>query len=293
MRRVSPSLLFVVVLLLNGPPPRAVQIQLPETPAGRQCAAWQQAFNGSHREAYRAFLQKNFPSRAEHLDQEWGVREMTGGFELRKLEESTPTKVVALVQGRASDQFGRLTLEVEAAEPHRIANLELRAIPRPAEFALPHMSESALLTALRKKLEEDAAAEQFAGAALLAKNGKPIFAKAYGLADRENRIPAISDGSKYLVEKMQRFPGETVVLHLTLVARRHLPWSQIRMPIAQTSSGPGGRTFKCNRSANPFVASYTAHMIPAAAVRLPRRSSVRMPSQEPPVESCDEVRFGT
>src|SRR5207302_10918221 len=82
-------------------------------------------------------------------------------------------------------------LEVEAAEPHRIANRELRAIPRPAEVALPHMSESALLTALRKKLEEDAAAEQFAGAALLAKNGKPIFAKAYGLADRENRIPGI------------------------------------------------------------------------------------------------------
>jgi len=118
-----------------------------------------------------------------------GFREMTGGFELRKVEESTPTKLVALVQERVSDQFARLTLEVEDADRHNIKNLELWTISRPAEFALPHLSESELISALGKRLKEEADAERFAGAAVVARNGKLVFSQAYGLADRDKKIP--------------------------------------------------------------------------------------------------------
>ncbi|HEX7335507.1 MAG TPA: serine hydrolase domain-containing protein, partial [Pyrinomonadaceae bacterium] len=114
---------------------------------------------------------------------------MTGGFELKKLEESTPTKVVALLQERSSDQVGRMTLEVEAAAPYTITRLSLGAIERPAELALPHLSESELIPAFRKKLDEDVAGGRFSGAALVARNGKTVFAQAYGLADRENKTP--------------------------------------------------------------------------------------------------------
>jgi D-alanyl-D-alanine carboxypeptidase len=179
--------LIAVLLLVTGA--YAQQVQLPETPAGHQAAAWLEAFNRGDREAYRDFLQKNFPSQLESFDQEMQFREQTGGFELRKIEDSTAAKIVALVQERASDQFGRMTLEIESSEQHRITKLDLRAIPRPAEFSLPHMSENELMAALRKKLEADAAAGGFAGAVLVAKDGKPIFAEAYGLADREHKIP--------------------------------------------------------------------------------------------------------
>lgn len=94
---------------------------------------------------------------------------------------------MALVQERASDQFGRLTLEVEAVEPHNITSLGLRAIPRPADFPLPHVSEKELIADLRNRLETDAAAGSFAGSVLVAKHGKPIFAEAYGLADRSTK----------------------------------------------------------------------------------------------------------
>jgi CubicO group peptidase (beta-lactamase class C family) len=167
----------------------AGQMQLPETPAGKQCAAWLQAFNRDDREGYRAFLEQNFPSRVKNLDQDLGFRHMTGGFELRKVEESTPTKLVALLQERLSDQFARLTLEVQAATPPQITSMGLRAIPRPAEFPLPHMSEADFTTALRKKLQEDAASDRFAGTVLVAKNGKPIWEETYGLADREHKVP--------------------------------------------------------------------------------------------------------
>jgi CubicO group peptidase (beta-lactamase class C family) len=191
----------------------AAEIQFPDTPAGHQTAAWLEAFNTGNRESYRDFLQKNFPSRLQNLDQEMGFREMAGGFELRKVEESTPTKLVALVQERRSDQFGRLSLEVEAAEPHRIANLDLRAIARPAEFSLPHMSESELIAALRKNLEEDAATDRFAGSVLVAKSGKPVFAQAYGLADREHKAPNILK-TRFRIGSMNKMFTATATLQL-------------------------------------------------------------------------------
>jgi CubicO group peptidase (beta-lactamase class C family) len=214
MRKLSVLLVVTFFLLLsNAAVTCPAQTRTPDTPAAQQCAAWLETFNRGDRDNYRDFLQKNFPSRLQSLDQELGFRQMTGGFDLRKVEESTPTTLVALVQERLSDQFARLTLEVESAEPHRIANLDLRAIPRPAEFPLPHMSESDLTLALRKKLEEDAAADRFAGSALVAKNGKPVFAHAYGLADREHKVPNTLK-TRFRIGSMNKMFTATAILQL-------------------------------------------------------------------------------
>jgi D-alanyl-D-alanine carboxypeptidase len=222
MTKVRVSVLVTFFLALSGSEATcAAQMQFPDTPAGHQGADWLVAFNTGNRETYRDFLQRNFPSRVERVDQEMGFREMTGGLELRRVEESTPTKVVALVQERLSDQVARLTLEIEAAEPHHIANLDLRAIPRPAEFPLPHMSESDLTQAIRKKLEEDAAADRFAGSALVAKNGKPVFAQAYGLADREHKVPDTLK-TRFRIGSMNKMFTATAALQLAQAGKLRL-----------------------------------------------------------------------
>ena len=187
--------------------------QFPDTPAGHQATAWLQAFNSGDREKLHNFLETNLPDRAQHMDQEMGFRAMTGGFDLKKVEESTPTKLVALVQERASDQIGRLTFEVGSSEPHRITNLDLRAIPRPAEFALPHMSESVLITALRKKLDADSRADRFSGAVLVAKNGKSVLAEAFGLADREQKVPNTLK-TRFRIGSMNKMFTATSILEL-------------------------------------------------------------------------------
>ncbi|HET6892451.1 MAG TPA: serine hydrolase domain-containing protein [Pyrinomonadaceae bacterium] len=165
------------------------QAEFPNTPVGNQAKAWLEAFNAGDADKFKEFLRKNFPARLERADQAMAFRQITGGFELKKVEESTPTKLVALVQERSSDQFARLSIEVDAGEQHQITTLNLQGIPRPPEFALAHLSESELIAALRKKLDDEAAADRFSGAALVAKNGKPVFAQAYGLADREKKTP--------------------------------------------------------------------------------------------------------
>ena len=166
------------------------QTQLPNSPAANQAKAWLDVFNAGDADKYKEFVRNNFAANLQQrADRDARFREMTGGFEVKKIEESTPTKVVALLQERLSDQIGRMTIEVEAAEPHTITRLSLSAIERPAELAIPHLSESELIPAFRKKLDEDVAIGRFSGAALMARNGKTVFAQAYGLADREKKTP--------------------------------------------------------------------------------------------------------
>lgn len=181
--------LLAAILLLFIAPACLAQTQFPDTPAGNQTKGWMEAFNAGDIEKYREFYRKNFPARVGRAAGAMQLRQDNGGFELKKVEESTPTKIVALLQERLSDRFVRVTVEVDAGEPHQMTRLDLQGIPRPAEFALPQLSESELITAARKKLDDETAADRFSGAALIAKNGKTVFAQAYGLADREKKTP--------------------------------------------------------------------------------------------------------
>jgi len=167
----------------------AQQPQLPDTPAAHQFSGWLQAFNSGDRATLLKFFESNYPERAAHIDDAMNFREHTGGFDLKKVEESTPTRFSGLVQERNSDAFARVVIEVQPEAPHRIVSLGTRRIPRPAEFLIPRMSEDQMLAALKAKLQKDAAEDHFSGAVLVAKDGKPVFTGAYGLADREKKTP--------------------------------------------------------------------------------------------------------
>ncbi|HSD48035.1 MAG TPA: serine hydrolase domain-containing protein [Pyrinomonadaceae bacterium] len=189
LRTLRNSSLAAVALLLFIAPACFAQAQFPDTPAGNQAKAWLEVFNAGDVEKHKEFVRKNAPSRIDRIDRETGLRQQTGGFDIRKIEESTPTKIVALLQERVSDQFARLTVEVDATEQHLITRLALQGVARPAEFAIAHLSETELTAALKKKADDMAAADLLSGAVLVARNGKTTFAQAYGLADREKKTP--------------------------------------------------------------------------------------------------------
>src|ERR1043165_3527010 len=165
------------------------QSQLPDTPAANQAKGWLEVFNAGDVEQRRAFLQKNYPSRLERFDRETEMRRGTGGFDGVNVAESTPTKIVLLIQERLGEQFAQFTVEVEPAPPHAIKQFQFQLLPRPAEFAIRHLNDNELVASLRKRLDEVVAADLFSGAVLVAKDGKTVFAQAYGLADREKKTP--------------------------------------------------------------------------------------------------------
>jgi CubicO group peptidase (beta-lactamase class C family) len=139
---------------------------------------------------------------------------MTGGFDLRKIEESSATRMSGLLQERSSDQFARFAMAVEDNAPHLITEWRLDAVPTPAEFAIARLSEAEMLEAAKARIDELVKDERFSGAVLVTKNGKPILSGSYGLADRERKIPN-SAGTKFRIGSMNKMFTATSILQLT------------------------------------------------------------------------------
>jgi D-alanyl-D-alanine carboxypeptidase len=189
MRAVSLPIL-PLLLALALPSRAAAQGAPTDTPAARRMSGWLAAFNSGSIDSLRRFLAEAAPN--PPADQRMlrvnpntpRFREATGGFDFRKVESSTPTHIVVLVQERESDQIARLTMDVAPDAPHHVIALGLQAIPRPSELAIPRLSDAALAAELRRRLERDAASGRFAGAVLVARGGRTLFEGAYGAADR-------------------------------------------------------------------------------------------------------------
>jgi D-alanyl-D-alanine carboxypeptidase len=83
---------------------------------------------------------------------------------------------------------------------------------RPLEPKM-HLQEEQLLTALGRESERDAKTGFFSGAILIAKNGQAIFESAYGLADRQRRIPN-TPATRFRVGSMNKMFTAVAVLQL-------------------------------------------------------------------------------
>lgn len=187
---------------------------IPKTPAGEEFSAWLEAFNSGERPQIEE-SQKRFknPPPGQNAEGELGYRRMTGGFDLRKIEQSTPTRISGLVQERSSDQFARFMMEVEPNPPHLITNWSLEAVATPADFAVARMSEAQAVEAAKARIDELVQQEQFSGAVLVTKNGKPILSGAYGMADRERKV-ANSLSTKFRIGSMNKMFTAVSILQL-------------------------------------------------------------------------------
>jgi D-alanyl-D-alanine carboxypeptidase len=211
--------LTVAILLISGC--LSGQVQVSDNPAAHQLSNWLTAFNSGDRATFLVFLQKNYPARAGDIDGEMGFREATGGFDLKQAGDCADTRCAAILKERDSDQFARIVVDIDPAEPHAIKGIELRAIPRPAEFSIPRMTEEEALKAFHVYLDRAAAAGRFSGAALVAKNGKPVFTAVYGMADREKKIPNTLD-TKFRIGSMNKMFTATSVLQLLQAGKINL-----------------------------------------------------------------------
>src|SRR6267143_1712364 len=192
---------------------RAAAVETPKTPAGEQFSAWLKSFNSGDRAQMEEILTRFKDRGGREVNGMLGFRERTGGFDLRKIEESAALRVSGLLQERDSDQFARFTMDVEAEAPHKITRFDLNAVPRPVEFPIDRMSQRDLLAALPDRLDKDSVADKFAGAVIVAKDGKVVFKGAYGMADREKKTPNTLD-TKFRIGSMNKMFTATSILQL-------------------------------------------------------------------------------
>ena len=186
---------------------------LPNTPAGRVFREWLVAFNTQDPAQLREFYKIHNPAHLDWAGTDARLAHTTGGFDLRRIVKSSPTNLTVLLQARNSDDFVRSILYVGTVAPYKIAGFLLMQTPRPAEFALPHLAQDQLVAQLQGLLKRETAGDRFAGAVLVAKNGKPIFEQAYGLADRAHKIPNTLD-TRFRIGSMNKMFTATAIMQL-------------------------------------------------------------------------------
>ena len=160
-----------------------------QPPSLRLFRAWLAAFNSGDRQRYAKFLKRNFPTRAPLINHDMGFRDLTGGFDLRRvMGRGSATQVSGWLQERDSDEFASFSMYVSTAKHPKILFLALAAIPRPAAFPIARLTEDQAVAGIGALLRKRASADQFSGAALVAKDGTVLFNGAYGVADRRQGI---------------------------------------------------------------------------------------------------------
>ena len=209
----------LVFLILLAAPGLAVQTPtLPETAAGRAFTAWLAAFNSGEPERVRAF-ETTWRERPAPVERTLGLREQTGGFTLVRIERSEPTMIVALATEADADSLTRIEFTLNGDPAPKVTRISLAPTPRPADLAIPRLTESAALAALTERMDALAAQDRFAGIVLVARDGKVLLQKTAGLADRATRT-AVTPDTKFRIGSMNKM--FTAIATLQLVEAKQL-----------------------------------------------------------------------
>jgi CubicO group peptidase (beta-lactamase class C family) len=111
------------------------------------------------------------------------------GLEFHKVSESLPHKFVGVFRCRLTGSAYLFGLIVHSRPPHKIRGMTLLPMAHPDQpESLESLTEKEKVDMLESYLDKFGESKVFSGAVLLAKNGRVIFQKAHGLADRQEGV---------------------------------------------------------------------------------------------------------
>ena len=171
----------------------------PPTAIGRLGRGLIEAINTGDSAAQAAFV-------AAHVSQEaleavpladrvvWLTRvaEQSGGLQVLEAKGSEPLEV--LVKTRLGDHWARIWAFADPRLPENLRDYGAVPVPDPAVersdvWPAHRLPEAAMLDEIGRRLAGAAERDEFSGVVLVAKGGRTIFHRAYGLADRSWRLP--------------------------------------------------------------------------------------------------------
>jgi D-alanyl-D-alanine carboxypeptidase len=199
----SRTLLSMILLLVAASgSTRGAVAGVPEESNNEIARAWLDTFNKGDPAAIQAFKKQYVGNTdvAFALD----CREESGGFDLVSIETDEPLKLTALLRERNFPSTWRLTLVRESTTAPTLKSIGFHALPMPQSEAL------AAVNAFATRL---AAADKFSGVVAIAKHGKVIFSKAWGLADR-SRKKAVTLDTPFLFASQGKMFTAVAVLQL-------------------------------------------------------------------------------
>jgi CubicO group peptidase (beta-lactamase class C family) len=185
----------------SSPPPEQAgaptAVTLPDTPAGKQFAAWLAALNTGKRETLRQFIGEHFAPPPNGTlpadgiaDRHFGIYNGTRGLDLRKIANSSPERITAVVQARRMGNWMTVGMTVNAQPPQNILGMGFRNTAAPVDL-LPRNkpTEKEIRDKVDDLLTKLVESDAFSGVVLVAMDGRPIYQRACGLASRAWNAP--------------------------------------------------------------------------------------------------------
>ena len=206
--------LFALLLLVT---PALADAELPDTPVGHAAQDWIAAFNSGERAQIDAINAKYH--RKKPPEPLLNLRKMTGGIRFLRADSSEPGALAAYFDARDTDTFLKITFKVDPANVTDHFDIEIAGAVRPADLLIPRLRQDDVIKALNTKTDALAAADKLSGAMLVERNGKLVYRKSWGLANRETGV-AVTLNTKFRLGSMNKM--FTAVSALQLIGQGKL-----------------------------------------------------------------------
>jgi CubicO group peptidase (beta-lactamase class C family) len=222
------TIVFIFLYLLGAVVVAAQSPTLPDTPAGKLVADYLQAFNSGDELVWREFINTHVAKSAlekvsidERMKRYQEIRSNLGGFELRRVVESGHTSIQILAITKRGEEV-QVSFELEPQSPYGLLSVRIERNEGPGDARVPGNNSSGQVirnegprvsetqpnagsSPVPKLVVRDdlsARVDQyltrmtafgFSGSVLIAKDHRILTHKAYGMADRANKVPNTTD----------------------------------------------------------------------------------------------------
>jgi CubicO group peptidase (beta-lactamase class C family) len=203
---------------------------MPAGPAGSLVSEFIATVNSDDWGRYRDFVRRRF-SRAlrdqapleRHLQTLAHYHDVSQGFDfhgIRTFRESRPpNETIVLVRNRLTGAWQCFVLTIGTRPPHALESVSLLAASPPFDSTRPrYLTDSEIADRVGSLCQRLADAGRFSGAVLLAKDGKVLFQRAYGLAHRSYGVHN-QVGTRFNLASMNEMFTGVAVLQLAQAGR--------------------------------------------------------------------------
>lgn len=200
MKRLLIALSLMLLSGLSAPTSSAQQPQTPsanvDNPAVRRAKELAQVINAGKLAETKKYIQENYAPgflnipMDRHLSFLARLHDQTRGVEFQSVQEEKPAEATVVLKNKLTGRSEGLFVRVEPESPHRISGLGLRRVKSPADAKpMAKLTDEQMARELDAFISKLADADVFSGAALLAKDGKVIYKKAFGMANKDFNAP--------------------------------------------------------------------------------------------------------
>ena len=209
-----------------------------DNPQGRRIAALLAAFDAGTPDALRVFVTQNFAASAqkqvpleERVTRLSGMAAQIGPLEFHSMRRADGPEVTFLARSKKSGEWVEVGMMLEPAPSFGVLGLKFEQSDGPGEETVRRLgSDAAAAAEAGAYLRKLAEAGDFSGVALIAKDGKPFFFEAYGLANRDFGVPNRKD-TKFNLGSINKVFTQVAIaqlvaqgkLTLSDTIRKHIP----------------------------------------------------------------------